>query len=75
MHQPKETHWLAAIRVLAYSRVIPGRKHRHVRISGYADSGYAGDREDRKSTAEYYTFVGGNLGAKNKMLFSLECRS
>ena len=31
------------------------RKHGHVRISEYSDSGYAGDRGDRKST------IGGNL--------------
>jgi len=35
----------------------------HVRIFGYSDSGYAGDRGDRKSTAGYCTFVGGNLVA------------
>ena len=33
----------------------------HVRIFGYSDSGYAGDRGDRKSTAGYCTFVGGNF--------------
>ena len=65
MHQPRETHWLAVIRVLAYIKSCPGkelvyRKHEHVRISGYSDSGYAGDR-DKKSTTGYCTFVGGNL--------------
>ena len=48
MHQPKEMHWLAAIRVLAYIKSCPGkglvyRKYEHVRIFGYLDSGYAGD--------------------------------
>ena len=37
------------------------RKHRHVCISGYSNSGYVGDRGDRKSTTGYCTFVGGNL--------------
>ena len=37
------------------------RKYEHVHISGYSDSSYAGDREDRKSTTGYCTFVGGNL--------------
>jgi len=36
-------------------------KYEHVRISGYSDSGYAGDKGDRKSTTEYCTFVGENL--------------
>ena len=37
------------------------RKHGHVRISGYSDSGYAGDRGDKKSTTGYCTFIGENL--------------
>jgi len=31
------------------------KKHGHVHISGYSDSGYAGDRGDRKSTTDYCT--------------------
>ena len=66
MRQLRETHWLAAIRVLAYTKSYPVkglvyRKHRHVHISGYSDSGYAGDQEDVKSTTGYCTFIGGNL--------------
>jgi len=37
------------------------RKHGHVNIFKYSDSGYATDRGDRKSTTRYFTFVGGNL--------------
>ena len=37
------------------------RKYRHVRISGYSNSGYAGDRGDMKFTIGYCTFVGENL--------------
>jgi len=56
MHQPRETHWLAAMRVLPYIKSCPRKKkHGHVCISGYSDSGYAGGRGDRKST------IGGNL--------------
>jgi len=45
MHQPKETHWLVVIRVLAYIKNCPGkgvvyRKHGHVHIYGYSDSRY-----------------------------------
>ena len=66
MHQPRKTHWLAVIRVLGYIKSCPGkglvyRKHGHVYISRYSDSGYAGDRGDMKSTTGYYIFVGGNL--------------
>ena len=66
MHQLREAHWLAAMRILAYIKSCPGkglmyRKHEHWRISGYSDSGHAGDRGDRNSTTGYYTFVGGNI--------------
>ena len=37
------------------------RKYRYVRISEYSDSDYADDREDRKSTTTYCTFVEGYL--------------
>jgi len=66
MHQLRETHWSAALRILAYIKSCLGkglvyRKHRHVRISGYFNSGYAGDRGDKKCTIGYCTFIGGNL--------------
>jgi len=37
------------------------KKHGHVYILGHSDSGYAGDKGDRKSTTGYCTFVGENL--------------
>ena len=66
MHQLREAHWLAAMRILPYIKSYSGkglvyRKHGHVRISEYSDSGYAGDRGDRKSTTGCYTFVRENL--------------
>ena len=66
MHQPKVTHWLSAMRVLAYIKSCPGkrlvyRKHEHIYISRYSDLGYAGNRGGRKFTTSYCTFVGGNL--------------
>ena len=65
MHQPREAHWIAALRILTYIKNSPGKdllykKHKHVRIFGYSDSGYAGDKGDSKST-DYCTFVGENL--------------
>jgi len=49
MHQPRKTHWLVAIMILAYIKSCPEKglvymKHEHVRIFRYSDSGYAGDR-------------------------------
>jgi len=66
MHQPKEVHWTAALIILTYIKSSSGKrvlykKHGHVRIFGYSDSGYAGDKEDRKSTTGYCIFIGGNL--------------
>ena len=64
MHQPRETHWLAAM--LPYIKSCQGkglvyRKHKHAHISRYSDSGYAGNRGDKKSATEYCNFVGINL--------------
>jgi len=55
MHQPKEVHWTAALRILVYikSSLEKGllyKKHGHDRILGYSDSRYVGDKGDRKST-------------------------
>jgi len=66
MHKPREAHWSAALRILAYIKSCPRKdmvykKHGHVHISGYSDSGYVGDRGDRKSTTGYCSFVEGNL--------------
>ena len=46
--QLREAHWSAALRILTYIKGCAGkdlvyRKHRHVRISKYSDSDYAGD--------------------------------
>jgi len=48
------------------------KKYGHVHISEYFDSGYAGDKGDRKSTNGYYTFFGVTLrlgGVRNKMWY------
>ena len=44
----------------------------HTRIECFADADWAGSKIDRRSTAGYYVFVGGNLvswRSKNKMLY------
>ena len=66
MHQLREIHWQAALQILSYLKSAPGRGlhysyHGHLDVTSYSDSGYAGDRGDRKSTSRYCTFVGGNL--------------
>ena len=66
MHQPRETHWLATIRVFTYIKSCPGKglvykKHGHVSICLNLDAGYAGNRGDRKFITGYCTFVEGNL--------------
>ena len=37
------------------------KKHEHVRIFGYSDSGYVDDKGGKKFTTDYYTFVRENL--------------
>ena len=66
MHQPRKVHWTAVLRVLAYIKISTGKgllykKNEHVHISGYSDSGYVGDKSDRKSTNGYCTFIEGKL--------------
>jgi len=65
MHHPRKAHWLATMRILAYIKSCPRkglvyRKHGHVHISGYSDSGMQ-VIEGIESTTGYCTFVGGNL--------------
>ena len=74
MHQPR-VHWTTTLRILAFVKSYLGKgllykKREHIRISGYSDYGYAGDKKDRKSTTEYCIFVRENIvtgGARNKM--------
>ena len=66
MHQPKMIHQAVALRNLTYVKSSPKKgllykKHEHLRISRYSDSGYAGDKRNRKSTTGYCTFAGRNL--------------
>ncbi|XP_020258624.1 uncharacterized protein LOC109835036 [Asparagus officinalis] len=66
MHKPREVHWTAALKILAYVKSCPGKglqykKHEHTHISAFSDAGYVGDMRDQKSTLGFCTFVGGNL--------------
>jgi len=66
MHKPKEVHWKATLRILAYIKGFPGRgllykENGYLRIKAYLDSSYARDKGDMKSTSGYCPYVEGNL--------------
>lgn len=66
MHSPQKDHWKAAIRIVQYLKgtVEHGllfRNHGHLDICGFTDADWAGNPNDMRSTAGYFTFVGGNL--------------
>jgi Reverse transcriptase (RNA-dependent DNA polymerase) len=66
MHDPKEEHMDAVMRVIRYLKGTLGkgitfRKNGHTNIEGYSDADLAGNLIDRKSIVGYFTFVGGNL--------------
>jgi hypothetical protein len=63
MGKPTELHLLAAKRILRYLKGTTGlgilyKKGGDERLVGYADSNYAGDLEDRKSTSGYVFMIG-----------------
>lgn len=65
MHNPSKDHMKIIFWVLCYLKSSPGRglmfsKHNYLNIEGYTNADWAGS-SDRKSTSEYFTFVGGNL--------------
>ena len=66
MHSPSEEHMNAVIRILRYLKSSPGKgimftKGGTLSVEGYTDADWAGSIDDRRSTAGYLTFVGGNL--------------
>jgi Reverse transcriptase (RNA-dependent DNA polymerase) len=66
MHSPSEAHMEAVYRILSYLKGSPGKgirfkKNEHLKITGYIDADWARSIIDRKSIAEYFIFVGGNL--------------
>ena len=63
MHQPHESHWKAAKRILRYIRgTVQFGIHYSAGASplliGFTDSDWAGDPDDRKSTAGYVFTLG-----------------
>jgi len=66
MHSPSEEHMKAVMHILQYLKSSPGKgilftKGDTLNIEGYTDADWAGSIDDRRSTAGYLTFVGGNL--------------
>ena len=66
MHSPSEEHMKAVFRILQYLKSSPGKgimftKGASLFVEGYTDADWAGSIDDRRSTAGYLTFVGGNL--------------
>ncbi|WVZ24536.1 hypothetical protein V8G54_003080 [Vigna mungo] len=66
MHQPKEAHLQAALRIVQYLKGTLGRgilfkRNKSVSLEAYTDTDYAGSVVDRRSTTGYCTFLGGNL--------------
>ena len=66
MHQPKEAHLQAALRIVQYLKGTPGKgilfkRNKSVSLEAYTDADYVGSVVDRRSTTGYCTFLGGNL--------------
>ena len=63
MHQPREVHWLAAMRILTNIRVLQekgwytGNMGMHVFLDTLIQLCYASDRGDRTFTTGYCTFL------------------
>nr|CAN68502.1 hypothetical protein VITISV_015736 [Vitis vinifera] len=67
MHNPREQHMNAVMRILRYLKNASGKgilftkNVDHQSIEVYTDADWASAVDDRRSTSGYFTFVGGNL--------------
>ncbi|RVW17531.1 Retrovirus-related Pol polyprotein from transposon RE2 [Vitis vinifera] len=67
MHNPREQHMNAVMRILRYLKNAPGKgilfakNVNHQSIEVYIDVDWAGAVDDMRSTSGYFTFVGGNI--------------
>ena len=66
MNDPRESHWQAALRVLAYLKGTPGhglffKRHGGLKLEVFTDADFGGSMIDRSSTSAYCSFLGGNL--------------
>ena len=66
MHKPQEDHMEAAMMIVRYLKGAPGsriifKRNGHLKVEAYTDADWADNPNDRRSTAGYFTLVGGNL--------------
>ena len=66
MSSPTINHWAVIEQILCYLKGASGHgilysNHGHNRLKCFTDANWAGSKEDRRSTSEYYMFVEGNL--------------
>ncbi|KAJ0606762.1 putative RNA-directed DNA polymerase [Helianthus annuus] len=66
MHQPQLEHMEAVMRIIRYLKGTPGRgivfkNNGHLDVKAFTDADWAGNPNDRRSTAGFFTLVGGNL--------------
>jgi hypothetical protein len=66
IHDPRKPHMDDVERILRYLKSTPSKgilfsNNGHLRVEGNTDADWASSADDRRSTSEYFTFVGGNL--------------
>ena len=67
MHNPREQHMNAVMRILRYLKSTPGKGILFTKnvdcqsVDAYSDADWARAIDDKQSTSGYFTFVGGNL--------------
>ena len=66
MHDPKKPHMDVVEKILRYLKSAPRKcllfsTQGHLKVEGYTDVDWAGSADDKRSIANYFTFVGGNL--------------
>ncbi|XP_071909821.1 uncharacterized mitochondrial protein AtMg00810-like [Coffea arabica] len=66
MHSPNNQHMEAVMRIIRYLKGFPAKgllfsKNGTLNVEGYTDANWVGGASDRKSTSDYFIFVGGNL--------------
>jgi hypothetical protein len=70
LRNPSNTHWLAAIWILQYvisTKELKLKLEGDLSVSGYSDSDWAEDCEDRQSTSGYVYKIGcGTVSWKSK---------
>ncbi|XP_072052133.1 uncharacterized mitochondrial protein AtMg00810-like [Arachis hypogaea] len=66
MYKPQENHMKAVMRIVRYLKGALGsgiifKRNGYLKVEAYTDANWAGNQNDRRSTAGYFTLVGGNL--------------